>query len=161
MYPEGASVYIVGELHVPQGSAEGNEQTLVQKLLQAERSICVLVAKEGRDLQQCILGVVFFSSKLTQASGKRLGNALKHYKDCLPCMWELSKLGRFLGRTLKDVHYSAPFMRLELGLERRLGKVEDKLDALEKKFDALEKKLDAFEKKLDALLEHKSCCAIV
>lgn len=164
-YPKGASMYIVGELHVPQGTKEGNEQTLVQKLLQAERSVRILLAKEGKDVQQCILGVIFFSSKLTLTFGKRLGNALVYYKDCLPCMWELSKLGRFLGCTLKDVHYSAPIMRLELQLQRGLGSLKGEFESqfgkVNGRLDKVEEKLGKLEEKLDALLARKSCCAIV
>ena len=117
-------MYILGETHMAQGVRESNEQTLVQKLLQAERNVRFLVAKEGKGVKDCILGVVFFSCRLTQDFGVQLGSALMYYMGSLPCMWELSKMGRFMGCALEEVHYSAPLMRLEMRMNERFDRLE-------------------------------------
>ena len=143
IYPEGASMYIVGETHMAQGDKESNAQMLVQKLLQAERNVRFLVAKEGKDMKDCILGVIFFSSLLSDRNRRKLGSALKYYWKYLPCMWELSRMGRFMGCALEEVHYSAPLMRLEI----TLGRLEIKMD---KGFDELK-----------ALIAARRCCSIV
>ena len=136
-YLKGSSMYILGETHLSLGAKEENEQLLVQKMLQAERNVCFLTAKEGKSVEECILGVIFFSSKMTKTFGVRLGNALKYYKDSLPCLWKLCGMSRFMGCTLEDTHHSAPIMRLEVKMERRFDQVGGRMDRLEAKVDEL------------------------
>jgi hypothetical protein len=139
--PESSSpplLYILGgAVHMVQGSAAGSEQMLVQKLLQAERNVRFLMAKEGKDLKDCILGVIFFSSLLSDRNRKKLRSALKYYSDYLPCMWELSRMGRFMGCALEEVHYSAPLMRLEMRMNERFDKVDERFDELKALIAAL------------------------
>ena len=175
-YPEGSNMYIVGETQLSLGSREGNEQYLVQKLLQAERNVCFLTAKEGKGVEECILGVIFFSSKMTKTFSAKLAMALKYYKDSLPCLWRVCELSRLMGCTLQDTHHAAPILHLEVKMERlessinarldqlggRVDRLEVKVDGLGIKVDELGTKFDELGAKLDRLLAaNNKCCSIV
>ena len=102
-YPANSALYLVGEVYAPLGG-ENPLQRTVQKLLQAERTIQFLCAKEDKAVGDCVLGVVFMGPHIDQALASQLFRSLFYYKAVLPCLWALHKKKRLLG-----YHMRKPF----------------------------------------------------
>jgi hypothetical protein len=86
-YPANAAAYVVAEVYSPLG---GGEVRLVQKLLQAERVLRFLAAKEGKaSVRDCVLGFVFMGPSMDSRAGALLFNALSVYRARLPFLWEM------------------------------------------------------------------------
>jgi len=87
-YPAGSAVYIVAEVYTALG--QRSQQQQAQKLLQAERLLQFLVAKQGVDsARDAALGFVFMGPRLNAAAAARLHATLVHYSVVLPRLWEL------------------------------------------------------------------------
>jgi hypothetical protein len=102
-YPSNSALYVVGEVYAPLGGENPLERT-VQKLLQAERTIQFLCAKEDKAVGDCVLGVVFMGPHIDSALASQLFRSLNHYKAVLPCLWALYEKRRLLG-----YHMRKPF----------------------------------------------------
>ena len=102
-YPANSALYVVGEVYAPLGG-ENPLQRTVQKLLQAERTLQFLCAKEGKPVGDCVLGVVFMGPHIDQALASQLFKSLSHYSAVLPCLWALHEKRRLLG-----YHMRKPF----------------------------------------------------
>lgn len=88
-YPADAAAYIVAEVYAPLG--EGDIR-LAQKLLQAERVLRFLAAKEGKEsVRDCVLGFIFMGPSMDSSAGAALFNALKFHRARLPCLWALQQ----------------------------------------------------------------------
>jgi hypothetical protein len=103
--PVFSAMYILGEVYSPLGGEDALEKP-AQKLLQAERTLQFLVAKEGRPVLECILGVVFLGPHMTVKMGAAVFLTLQHYKVKLPCLWALQGEGRVLGHLARIQHAS-------------------------------------------------------
>jgi hypothetical protein len=88
-------MYVLGETYAALG--EGTKH-LTQKLLQAERSLQFLCAKEDKlgAVEDCILGMVFMGTATDAAQSEKIYQSLRHYQKLLPCLWTLQGLGRLL-----------------------------------------------------------------
>ena len=88
-YPADAAAYVVAEVYSPLGEGDAR---LAQKLLQAERVVRFLAAKEGKEsVRDCVLGFVFMGPSIDSSAGAALFNALKHHRARLPCLWALQE----------------------------------------------------------------------
>jgi hypothetical protein len=88
-YPADAASYVVAEVYSPLGEGDAR---LAQKLLQAERVVRFLAAKEGKEsVRDCVLGFVFMGPSIDSSAGAALFNALKHHRARLPCLWALQE----------------------------------------------------------------------
>jgi hypothetical protein len=94
-YPANSAMYVMGEVYAPLGQLDSLKST-VQKLLQAERTLQFLAAKEGKPVSGCVLGVVFMGPHMDATIASQLFKSLHHYKDVLPCLWSLYGLQRLL-----------------------------------------------------------------
>ena len=94
-YPTDSTMYVLGETYAALG--EGTKH-LTQKLLQAERSLQFLCAKEDKlgAVEDCILGMVFMGTATDAAQSEKIYQSLRHYQKLLPCLWTLQGLGRLL-----------------------------------------------------------------
>lgn len=87
-YPPGAAAYVLAEVYAPLGGRAAQQQA--QKLLQAERLLQFLVAKEcAADVRDVVLGFVFMGPHMDTAAAARLYATLSHYRLALPCLWAL------------------------------------------------------------------------
>ena len=102
-YPVNSAMYVVGEVCAPLGSLNPLKRT-VQKLLQAERTLQFLCAKEGKPVDDCVLGMVFMGPHIDGALASQLFRSLEYYMDLLPCLWSLYGMKRLLG-----YHMRKPF----------------------------------------------------
>ena len=102
-YPANSALYVVGEVYAPLGG-ENPLQRTVQKLLQAERTLQFLCAKEGKPVGDCVLGVVFMGPHIDSALASQLFSYLTYCKAVLPCVWALHEKRRLLG-----YHMRKPF----------------------------------------------------
>jgi len=102
-YPSNSTMYVVGEVYSPLGGEDPLQRT-VQKLLQAERTVQFLCAKEEKSVGDCVLGVVFLGPHMDEAVASQLYRSLDYYKVLLPCMWSLHKMKRVLGNHLETFH---------------------------------------------------------
>ena len=87
-YPTGAAAYVLAEVYAPLGDRAARQQA--QKLLQAERLLQFLVAKQGAaSVRDVVLGFVFMGPHMDSAAAARLYATLFHYRRVLPCLWAL------------------------------------------------------------------------
>ena len=94
-YPPNASMYVVAEVYAPL-TEEGSK--MPQKLLQAERLLQFLKAKEHKEhVRECVLGFVFVGPKMDTAAGAKVAKLLSFYSSVLPCLSELQQHRRLLG----------------------------------------------------------------
>ena len=100
-YPVNSAMYVVGEVYAPLGSQNSLKRT-VQKLLQAERTLQFLCAKEKKPVGSCVLGMVFMGPHIDGALASQLFRSLKYYKDLLPCLWSLYEMKRLLGYHMRQ-----------------------------------------------------------
>ena len=105
-----SDMYVVGEVYAPMDSDGG--RVAAQKLLQAERVLRFLCAKEGKGTGECVLGMVFLGPTMGSEQSVSLFLALQHYKDILPCLWELHGLARLLCCRVKAFEPAVELMRL-------------------------------------------------
>jgi len=119
-YPAGAATYIVGEVYAPAGSGIAQ---IAQKLIQAERTLQFIQAKEGKPLIACVHGVIFMALKLDASGRARLYDTLSHYKHRFPALWELQQAKRLLGYQL---HFFEPAVHA-LHVDTKLAATEHKL----------------------------------
>jgi len=117
-YHPNAAMYIMGEVYAPLGTEDETAKP-VQKLLQAERNLRFLEAKEGRAVEDCVLGVVFMGPAMGPELGARLFLALQHYASILPCLRSLYELRRVLGCCV-EVHHSAVHAALSTSALERI-----------------------------------------
>jgi hypothetical protein len=117
-YHPNAAMYIMGEVYAPLGTEDETAKP-VQKLLQAERNLRFLEAKEGRAVGDCVLGVVFMGPAMGTELVARLFLALQHYASILPCLWCLYNLKRVLGCCV-EVHHSAVHAALSTSALERI-----------------------------------------
>ena len=89
-------MYVVGEVYAPLGSEDPLKHT-VQKLLQAERTLQFLSAKEGKPVGSCVLGMVFMGPHIDAALASQLFGSLEYHQALLPCLWSLYSQKRLLG----------------------------------------------------------------
>ena len=95
-YPSGAAAYVLAEVYAPLGGRAVQQQA--QKLLQAERLLQFLVAKEGAaGVRDVVLGFVFMGPHMDAAAAARLHATLAHYSEALPCLWALQGGGATAG----------------------------------------------------------------
>jgi len=99
-YPANPVMYLVGEVYAPLSSEDPMPRT-VQKLLQAERTLQFLSAKEGKAVGDCVLGVVFLGPHMNVSVTSQLYRSLNYYKELLPCVWTLHTMKRLLGYSLE------------------------------------------------------------
>jgi hypothetical protein len=107
-YPPGATMYVVGEMYAPLGDEPGKSSA--QKLLQAEKILQFLAAKEKKPPSECVLGMIFLGSSMNKAMGGRIYSTLSHYRKFLPCLWSLSELKRVLGQCVQDFQPAVELM---------------------------------------------------
>jgi len=114
-YPSGSSMYVVGETYAALGDGARN---LTQKLLQAERGLQFLCAKEGKlgAVNECILGMVFMGTATDAAQSEMIFQSLNHYKLVLPCLWTLQGLGRLLCYQVRAYEPAVESMRIHQSL---------------------------------------------
>ena len=97
-YAQGACLYIVGEVYAPLATSAGYRLSAAKKLVQAERLLQFLRAKERvADVCDCVLGFVFMGPHMDVAMGATLLLTLEHYQRVLPCVWALQCARRLLG----------------------------------------------------------------
>lgn len=149
-YPTGASMYVVGEAYGPLASGSAAGGTPIQKLLQLERILCFLLAKERtriENITSCVLGVVFLGTSLDSDTCKKIFGTLHHYRTVLKRLWMLSEAGRFL-----VLHLPPPVahvMDLLLKTEEESKAARAEMSALREENNAMRAELSS---KLDALL---------
>jgi hypothetical protein len=121
---------------------------LCQKLLQAERNVRFLMAKQGvagDDACAAILGCVFLGPAMNGEAAALLYRTLKHYRTVLPCLWALQQEKRLL--TLQVVAEPPSVGIFRMGL--RLDTVELRMN---QRFDALDQRMDQRMEHLEQML---------
>jgi len=92
-HPPGAAAYVLAEVL---GGRAALQQA--QTLLQAERLLQFLVAKEGAaGVRDVVLGFVFMGPHVDASAAARLYATLAHYRAVLPCLWALQGGGAAAG----------------------------------------------------------------
>lgn len=95
-YPPGAAAYVLAEVYAPLGGRAALQHA--QKLLQAERLLQFLVAKEGAaGVRDVVLGFIFMGPHMDASAAARLYATLAHYRAVLPCLWALQGGGATAG----------------------------------------------------------------
>ncbi len=141
-------LYVLGEVYFPQNRAEGLLGS-AQKLVQMERQLQVLCAREGGlAVAQFVLGVVLIGPHMRAELGAALARTLWYYRERLPCLWDLQLRRRFLGLLQEDFFPEVAAVQVQEEL-RALG---TRIGALEAKVDSLEAKVDTLNGKFDQLL---------
>jgi hypothetical protein len=96
-YPQGATHYVIGETYGPLNLEGAGASTPIQKLLQLERILCFILAKEDkRDVCSCVLGVVLIGPSMDSPTCAAVFAALSHYQASLTRLWALSNASRLL-----------------------------------------------------------------
>jgi len=97
-YAPGANLYVAGEVYAPLAASIGFRRSAAKKLLQTERLLQFLRAKEGADdVCNCVLVFVLMGPHMDAEMGATLFLTLEHYQRVLPCTWALQRAGRLLG----------------------------------------------------------------
>jgi hypothetical protein len=131
-YPPNSTMYVVGEVYHPITKSAGISQS-VQKLVQIERILQILRAREGSvPVESCVLGVVFMGPHMCAEVGEAMSKALEAYRSRLPCLWRLQQQQRFIALKLAGyfpavaaLHQAEAMAELRAGLtEVRAGQVE-------------------------------------
>ncbi len=105
-YPAGATHYVIGEAYGRLDLDAADASTPVQKLLQLERILCLLLEKERTsidNIKNCILGVVLIGPSIDDATCAAVFAALHHYRAALRRLWALSEAGRLLSIRLQPL----------------------------------------------------------
>ena len=122
-YPPGSTQYIIGEAYGPLNEATTSTMMPVQKLLQLERILCFIQAKEKTDnICDCVLGVVLIGPCMDISTCKAVFAALQYYRAPLQRLWSLSAAQRLFAIRLQPLvtHVQQSLLRLEARLEARL-----------------------------------------
>ena len=143
-YPLESNMYVLGEVHSPRNRADGLARS-AQKLLQLERALRLLCAREGGlPVAQCVLGVVLIGPHVTPALCAALARTLGHYRQRLPCLWDLQQRGRFLGLRQLDffpevaaLHVSEALVGLRTDLSSKFDAMLEEIKALRGEFKAV------------------------
>jgi hypothetical protein len=97
-YAPGANLYVAGLVYAPLAASSGFLKSAAKKLLQTERLLQFLRAKECADnVCNCVLGFVLMGPHMDAEMGATLFLTLEHYQRVLPCTWALQRAGRLLG----------------------------------------------------------------
>ena len=115
-YPPGSSHYIIGEAYGPLNLDTAGASKPIQKLLQLERILCFILAKEGKsvaDICSCVLGVVLIGPAMDSPTCAAVFAALSHYQSSLQRLWALSVAGRLFAIRLQPL-----VTQLQHGLQR-------------------------------------------
>ena len=121
-YPSGATHYVVGEVYNPHSDSRIKG---TQKLLQLERMLCFLCAKEDKEVLDCVAGAMFIGHHLDAPMRNMLHEALSACRNVLPQLWSLAIAQRLLVFQTPAYHDAAvQGFRDSLMLERRLQAVE-------------------------------------
>ena len=141
-YPPEATHYVVGEAYGRLNLDKPNASKPVQKLLQLERNLSFLQAKEGKDdICSCVLGAVLIGPSMNSATCAAVFAALSNYKSALRRLWALSEAKRFFAIRLQplvtQVHQSLNVMRANFALaEAERAADRAKVDATSKELAA-------------------------
>jgi hypothetical protein len=83
-YPAGAAQYVIGEVYTP-ATASKFKDGMRKKLVQMERNIGLLMAKEGKfDVRDVVLGAMFMGPFMCRSVAQMLGRTIHAYRDALP-----------------------------------------------------------------------------
>ena len=106
-YAKGACLYIVGEVYAPLPTSSGYKLSAAKKLVQAERLLQFLRAKENvPNVCDCVLGFVFMGPHMDESMGATLLHTLRHYRRVLPCVWALHRESRLFGLNVTAISAS-------------------------------------------------------
>lgn len=103
-YPPLATHYVIGESYGPLSSGAAVVTKPIQKLLQLERILCFLLAKERMKVSKigsCVLGVIFIGPSIGSQQRTDLFESLYHYRTALKRLWALCNNGCFLSIRLQ------------------------------------------------------------
>jgi hypothetical protein len=149
IYPHGSNMYVLGEVYSPRNRAEGLQRS-AQKLLQLERALALLCAREGGlPVAQCVLGVLLIGPHMKAELGSAMARTLVHYRQRLPCLWDLQQRGRFLGLRPHDFY---PEMAA-LQIREELSGIREKLDLMQGQLDQLQGQMALLQGQMALLLE--------
>lgn len=115
-YPTGATHYIIGEAYGPLNLDAADASMPVQKLLQLERILCLILEKEHTEVDgicDCVLGVVLIGPSIDGPTCEAVFAALSHYRTALRRLWALSEAGRLLSIRLQPLA-----TQLQRGIQR-------------------------------------------
>jgi hypothetical protein len=138
-YPDHSAMYVVGEVYAPTES--DGARVAAQKLLQAERVLRFLCAKEGKGTRECVLGMVFLGPSMGSEQSVSLFCTLQHYKDILPCLWELHNLARLLCCRVRVYEPAVEIMRLADAVAQDRAKMQEQLQLLREQQQLLREQL--------------------
>jgi len=139
-------MYVVGEAYDAENSLVITAWPLIHKMLQVERILCVLAAKEQKaDVLTYVLGTVFVASTLTSDVCLELVTALTAVQDCLPLLWRLHCQGRFLA-----IH-ALPPTALVFAAELTATRAENAVALLRADMAT---RMEALERKMDIIMAH-------
>ena len=141
-------MYVVGEMYAPLGGEPGKKSA--QKLLQAEKILQFLAAKENKPVSECVLGVVFMGSSMNMEMGGRLYSTLFHYSKFLPCLWSLCNLRRVLGQCVQNFQPSVELMLTNANMKHGMAAIKVILRASEEEARKREEETQCLLKKIRA-----------
>lgn len=128
------------------------------KLLQLERAVCVLVARSGRPVGDCMMGVIAAGPHMTERTCAAFHAAVLANAEGLPHLHELCGLRRFLGVQLEATSVG----ELELALEglrsdmnARLGRVEATVSGLQASVSGLQASVSMLIERFNELLDRQ------
>ena len=121
-YPSGATHYVVGEVYNSHGDSPIKG---TQKLLQLERMLCFLCAKEDKAVLDCVAGAMLLGHHFDAPMRDKLYDALSACRVALPCLWSLASAQRLLVFQTPAYHDATiQAFRDNCLLDRRLQAVE-------------------------------------
>jgi hypothetical protein len=155
-FPPNSSMYVVGEVYHPVTKSEGIPQS-VQKLVQIERILQFLCAREGGvPVECCVLGVVFMGPHMSAQVGEAMSKALEVYSSRLPCLWRLQQLQRFIALRLAGYFPAVVALHQEEAMEvLKAGQVDlsKRMVDLSARMDTLTAGLEGLKQTLALVLE--------
>ena len=113
----------------------------LSKLLQLERAICVVVARSGRPLCDCIMGVIAAGPHVTDKTCALFYETVQANAAGLPHLHKLCSLRRFLGVMLEGTSVVELELAVE-GLRSDMGRLDTKVSMLDTKVSLVLERFD-------------------
>jgi hypothetical protein len=151
-YGKDALMYVIGESIVSNKS-----HTVYDKLIQAERILCMLLAKEGcTNIRDCVLGFVLMGPTIDTKMLKLVYKTLSHYRKCFPHLWTLQGSSRdqpcrFLFKKINLAPLQLSVFGLRLATKDLVTEVDNLKQTMEKRFDTMNERFDTMNERSESM----------
>lgn len=157
-YPPGAISYLFAEIYASLSTITLEEFLL--KLLQAERILCIILAKEKKEnIRECVLAFFFMGPSLSDKDARAIFRTLCFYQPCFPNLWALQgnkntptrlfvQNVSYTATTLNDVSLQISMDTFKRLIDGRMEKQEYEIKELRSQVASLSSRLDMIIKML-------------